>query len=43
MYEAILNLYKHSRITKSAIAEAVRKGIITKKQYEEITGEAYPA
>lgn len=41
MYAAILNLYKRNRITKESVADAVKKGIITKEQYREITGEEY--
>lgn len=41
MYNAILNLYKRNRITKAAVADAVKKGIITAGQYTEITGEDY--
>jgi hypothetical protein len=43
MYNAILNLYRRNRITKSAVASAVQKGVITADQYADITGEAYPA
>ena len=43
MYNAILNLYRRNRVTKDAVADAVRKNLITADQYTEITGEEYPA
>lgn len=41
MFEAILNLYKRKRITKSGVAIAVAMGVITTERYEEIVGEVY--
>ena len=41
MFKAILNLYKHKRITKAGVADAVVEGIITAEDYEKITGEVY--
>ena len=41
MYERLKRLYKEGRIDKSALAEAVKKGLITEDQYTSIVGESY--
>jgi hypothetical protein len=41
MYEAIKRNYDRGLWTKQMVAVAVRKGIITPDEYEEITGEDY--
>ena len=41
MFEIIKKNYKHGLWTKQMIAVAVKKGVITAEQYEEITGEEY--
>ena len=40
-YERIKYYYKAGLWSKPMVKTAVRKGVITKDQYEEITGEAY--
>jgi hypothetical protein len=39
--KAIANLYRRNKITKDGLKKAVDDGIITKEQYQEITGQAY--
>ena len=43
MYEKIKKWYKQGLWTKAMVANAVKKGVISAEQYEEITGEAYEA
>ena len=40
-FERIMLRYKQGLWSKAMVKVAVRKGIITKEQYEEITGEKY--
>ena len=40
-YETIKKNYERGLWSKSMVKMAVRKGIITKDEYQEITGEAY--
>ena len=40
-YETIKRNYERGLWNKQMVKMAVRKGIITKAQYEEITGESY--
>ena len=40
-YERVKYYYQASLWSKAMVKTAVRKGIITKEQYAEITGEAY--
>lgn len=40
-FETIKRNYDHKLWNKAMVKMAVRKGIITKDQYTEITGEAY--
>lgn len=40
-YEVIKSNYERGLWTKPMVRMAVRKGVITKAQYEEITGEKY--
>lgn len=40
-YEKVKYNYQAGLWSKQMVKMAVRKGIITKAQYEEITGEAY--
>ena len=40
-YETIKRNYERGLWTEQMVRVAVRKGVITKAQYEEITGEAY--
>ena len=40
-YEVIKKNFEKGLWTKAMVKMAVRKGVITKAQYEEITGEAY--
>ena len=41
--KAIKTLYRANRITLDGVKQAVINGVITKEQYKEITGDAYPA
>ena len=41
MKEKIAMWYKHKIWTKSKVANAVKKNVITPEDYEEITGEVY--
>ena len=40
-YEAVKSNYEKGLWNKTLVRMAVRKGIITKAQYEEIVGEKY--
>ena len=40
-YETIKRNYERGLWNKQMVRMAVRKGVITKAQYEEITGESY--
>lgn len=40
-FEMIKKNYERKLWTKAMVKVAVKKGVITKEQYEEITGEAY--
>lgn len=40
-YELIKKNYERGLWSKAMVKMAVRKGVITKEQYEEITGEVY--
>ena len=40
-YETIKRNYERGLWNKQMVKMAVRKGVITKAQYEEITGEKY--
>ena len=42
-FETIKRNYERKLWTKQMVKMAVRKGIITKEKYTEITGEAYAA
>ena len=42
-YEQIKKNYERKLWSKQMVAVCVRKGVITRKQYEEITGEDYTA
>lgn len=39
--KAIRNLYRANRITLDGVKQAVANGIITKAEYQQITGEEY--
>lgn len=43
MFEKLMKFFRLKLYTKKQIADFVRKGVITPEQYEEITGEPYPA
>ena len=40
-YEVIKKNFEKGLWSKAMVKLAVRKGVITKEQYQEITGEAY--
>lgn len=40
-FEAVKRNYDRNLWNKAMVKMAVRKGIITKEQYQQITGEAY--
>lgn len=40
-FDTIKKNYDHKLWSKAMVKVAVRKGVITKAEYEEITGEAY--
>lgn len=40
-FDIVKNNYDKGLWTKQLVKMAVRKGVITKEQYTEITGEAY--
>jgi uncharacterized XkdX family phage protein len=40
-FDTIKNNYDKGLWTKQLVKMAVKKGVITKEQYTEITGEAY--
>lgn len=40
-FETVKKNYEKGLWTKTLVKMAVKKGIITKEQYTEITGEAY--
>lgn len=40
-YETIKKNYERGLWSKSMVKMAVKKGVITKEQYQEITGEVY--
>lgn len=40
-FEAVKRNYDRKLWNKTMVKMAVRKGIITKEQYQQITGEAY--
>lgn len=42
-YEIIKRNYERGLWSKQMVAVAVKKGVITAEQYEEITGEVYTA
>lgn len=39
MFKAIKNLYQHGRIDAAGVASAVKKGLISQAQYQEIIGK----
>lgn len=41
MYEILKERYEQNRITKTMLRIYVKKGVITRAQYEEITNESY--
>ena len=41
MFEIIKKNYERGLWTKQMVAVAIKKGVITAEQYEEITGEEY--
>jgi hypothetical protein len=41
MYEILKERYEQGRITKTMLRIYVKKGVITRAQYEEITNESY--
>ncbi len=43
MFEIIKKNYERGLWTKQMVAIAVKKGVITPEQYEEIVGEPYDA
>ncbi len=43
MFEIIKRNYEKGLWTKQMVKIAVKKGVITSEQYEEITGEVYTA
>ena len=43
MYEKIKKWHKQGLWTKEMVANAVKKDVITKEEYAEITGEEYVA
>lgn len=43
MAEKIARWYAQGLWTQKMVANAVRKGVLTAQQYEEITGEEMPA
>lgn len=43
LVKSLTRLYESGKLTKEQIAERVEKGTITPDDYEQITGEAYPA
>lgn len=43
LVESLKRLYEAGRLTKAQIAERVKKGTITAKDYQYITGEPYNA
>jgi len=40
---ALRNLYQWGRVPKAGLEKAVTDGTIAAAEYQEITGEAYPA
>lgn len=42
-FEQIKKNYDRKLWNKQMVAKAVKKGVITEAQYEDITGEDYPA
>ena len=43
MFKKIKKYYEKGLWTKTMVAQAVVKGVITPEQYEEIVGEPYPS
>lgn len=41
MFKKIKKWYEQGLWAKAMVANAVKKGVITAEQYEEITGESY--
>lgn len=41
-YETIKRNYERKLWTASMVAMAVRKGVLTREQYQEIVGRSYP-
>ena len=41
LIESLQRLYGVGKVTKEKVAEMFEKGVITKEQYTEITGENY--
>ena len=41
MFERIKRLYDNGSLSKDGLKNAVKKGLITEAQYEEIAGEKY--
>lgn len=41
LVESLKRLYKSGRLTKAQVADRVKKGTITKGEYEYIVGEPY--
>lgn len=39
--KAMATLYRHNKVTKDGLKQAVEDGVITAAEYAEITGEAY--
>ena len=39
--KALQNLYRRGKVTKDGLRQAVKDGVITPAEYEEITGEGY--
>ena len=42
-YETIKRNYERGLWTTAMVAVAVRKGVLTREQYQEIVGQSYPA
>lgn len=41
-YETIKRNYERGLWTAAMVAVAVRKGVLTREQYQEIVGQSYP-
>ena len=41
MFDRLKKLYDNKRLTQAGLKNAVKRGWITREEYETITGEAY--